>query len=116
MSISNWCKRPTAGDLSERVTIEAPTSTRTASGAPVLSWGVVATVYADVHGVSGREIVQSMQVDGLVTHRVKIRFREDVDSQCRILWRGKVLEVVAAVPRFQRAFLEITAREVEDGK
>lgn len=114
MPISNWCKRPSSGDLTERVTIQNPTSSLSSSGSPTLAWTTVATVYAKVHGASGREVIMAMTAETLVTHKVHIRFRDDVNGQTRLLWRGKELEVVAALPRYNRAYLEIMCREVEE--
>lgn len=104
-----------AGSLRERVAIQNPTMTRTASGSPRLGWTTAATVYAEVHGVSGRELIMAMQTNNLVTHRVTIRFRDDVDGETRMLWRGKVLEVVSALPRNNRTYLECMVREVVEG-
>lgn len=103
------------GELNERVTLQNPSQTRTASGSPKLGWATTATVWAKVHGMSSRDVVMSMQAQSLVTHKIFIRFRDDVNAQTRILWRGATLEVVTHLPRYDRTFIEIIAREVEDG-
>lgn len=110
----SWCKRPKAGDLTERVVIQNPSATTSMSGSPSLSWTTVATVWADVYGASGREVIMAMTAETLVTHKVKMRFRDDVDGQTRLIWRGKTFEVVVALPRYNRAYLEIMCREVEE--
>ncbi len=114
MPISSWCKRPSSGDLTERVEIQNPTAVRGFDGSSTLAWQTVATVYADVYGASGREVIMAMTAETLVTHKVKMRFRDDVDGQTRLLWRGKEREVVVALPRYNRAYLEIMCREVEE--
>lgn len=103
------------GDMRERVALQNPSMTRTPSGSPRLGWTTAATVYAQVHGVSGRELIMAMQSNTLVTHKVTIRFRDDVNGETRMLWRGKVLEVVAALPRENRTFLQCMVREVVEG-
>lgn len=104
-----------AGSMNERVTLQNPSMTRTPSGSPRLGWSTAATVWAEVHGVSGRELIMAMQTNNLVSHKVTIRFRDDVNGETRMLWRGKVLEVVAALPRNDRTYLECMVREVVEG-
>lgn len=104
-----------AGSLRERVILQNPSMTRSPSGAPRLGWATAGTVYAEVHGVSGRELIMAMQSNNLVSHRVTIRFRDDVDGETRMIWRGKTLEVVSALPRHNRTYLECMVREVVEG-
>lgn len=102
-----------AGEMRERVTIQAPSTTRTASGAARLGWANSATVWAKVSSLSGREVLQSMQANVIVTHRLYMRFRPDVNTESRLIWRGQVLEVVVALPKNNRSELEVLCKEVE---
>lgn len=104
-----------AGSLKHRVTIQNPTKTRSASGSASLGWGTVATVWASVRGMSGRDVIMAAQAQALVTHKVMIRYRTDVNAQTRLLYEGKVFEVVVALERYCKTGLELLCREVEDG-
>lgn len=104
-----------AGDLKHRVTLQNPTKMRSATGSPTLGWQTVATVWASVRGMSGRDVIMAAQAQALVTHKVMIRYRSDVNAQTRMLYEGKVFEVVVALERFCKTGLEILCREVEDG-
>lgn len=102
-----------AGEMRERITIQVPSATRTAGGAARLGWKDAATVWAKVNSLSGREVLQSMQANVIVTHRIYMRFLPDVNAETRILWRGQTLEVVVALPKNKRSELEVLCKEVE---
>lgn len=105
---------PNAGELNERLEIQNPTQTRTLSGSARLTWASAGSVWGSVRGMSSRDVVMAMQSQSLVTHKIMIRWRDDVNAQTRLIWRGATLEVVQHLPRFDRRFIEILAREVED--
>lgn len=104
LSTRPGANRKTVGKLRHRVTIQRlDESTRDASGAVVPAWVNVATVWASVEPVSGRELFASGQVQANVTHRALIRHREAVTAKNRLVWvtskpAGQVLNIVAAPP------------------
>lgn len=102
-----------AGEMRERVTIQVPSSSRSAGGAARLGWKDVDTVWAKVSSLSGREVLQAMQANVIVTHRIYMRFRSEVNAETRILWRGQTLEVVVALPKNKRSELEVLCKEVD---
>jgi SPP1 family predicted phage head-tail adaptor len=106
-----------AGKFRERVTIQKPKEVRSPSGETTLEWDDLATVYANVLPYSGRDVLQAMQVNMIISHKVTVRYLEGVTPECRILWRNRTLEVAAIMERpsafgkFDRAHLEIMTRE-----
>lgn len=102
-----------AGEMRERVTILVPSATRTAGGAARLGWATVATVWAKVMSLSGREVLQSMQSNVIVTHRLYLRYNGSINPETRIEWRGQQLEVVVALPKHRRSELEVLCKEVD---
>lgn len=88
-----------AGKLRERVTIQAPREVRSTLGETTLEWADVATVWANVYPYSGRDILQAMQANVVITHKVYIRYRPGITPEHRILWREKVLEITAVMER-----------------
>lgn len=102
------------GKYNERVAIQTPTETRSRSGETTLNWDVtLATVWASVDGLSSRDILQCQQANVIATHRIRIRYRDDVSHTHRILWRGVTMEVASVTDRNQRQVLELLAREVQ---
>ena len=102
-----------SGEMRERVAILAPSATRTAGGAARLGWAEAARVWAKVTSLSEREVLQAMQSNVIVTHRLYMRFNEHVNGESRIEWRGQQLEVVVALPKNNRSELEVLCKEVE---
>lgn len=65
-----------AGQMSQRVRIQQPTVAKDALGAPTQTWSDIATVWADIQPISGREariadrIVEAsvtIEIDGDIT-------------------------------------------------
>lgn len=75
-----------AGELRQRVTIQEPNDTRDALGGLVAGWSDVATVWAKVEPVSGREIVEADAVEARITHRVVIRWRDGLRTDMRAVF------------------------------
>lgn len=111
-------KRQRIGRLRHRVTFEkpdGPAATRAASGQLVEDWVDVATVWASVEPLSGRELFQARQVQADVTHRVYVRYRDDVRANAarwRLVHRGRTFAIVSAVDLVERErFLELLCVE-----
>ena len=79
--------RKTVGKLRHRVRVERLDETaRDESGAVVPTWVEVATVWASVDPVGGREALINGQVQANVTHLVLMRLRDDVTAKNRLIW------------------------------
>lgn len=81
-------------------------------GEATLGWEDVAVVWASVEGMSSRDVLQAMQANVVATHRIRIRALAGVNHECRIIWRGRTMEVASVVDRDNRTVLEMLAREV----
>lgn len=101
-----------AGRLRERLTIQAPSAVRKALGETVLTWQTEAVVWGEVESLSAQEIVQAMQNQLQVTHRVTIRYYAGLTSEMRLVWRGKTLEILSVLERENRAIHDLICREV----
>ena len=84
-----------SGDLTERVTIQASSETINSLGEAVFAWSDVATVWASVEGVSSREALLAGRQDTSITHRVRLRHNSNLTHASRLVWRGRVLEIVS---------------------
>lgn len=92
----------TAGKLNRRVTVQKPDSVLDEYGQPSTGWVNIATVWANIKPVSGREKMRAMAMEATLTHTVMVRYRPDllpeVDADTwRILYGTKVLDVTSAV-------------------
>lgn len=91
-----------AGQLNHRVRIQQPTTVKDALGAPTQLWVDVATVWADIQPLSGREARIADRVAAEVTHQITVRYRSDLDDpqavvRMRVLFRGRIFSIHAAL-------------------
>jgi SPP1 family predicted phage head-tail adaptor len=75
---------PTIGELSCRITLQKPLKTEDEGGGKRVSWQDVVDVWASVEPISSREYLFAQQNAVEVTHRIKIRYRDDVKNTWRI--------------------------------
>jgi SPP1 family predicted phage head-tail adaptor len=101
------------GVMRQRVTIQSPQEVRSPSGETTLQWVDVATVFAQVEGLSSRDIMQAQQANVLATHKIRIRYRDGVTHLHRIKWRNRIMELASVTERDKRTYLEMMAREVQ---
>lgn len=73
-----------AGKLDRRVQIKVKTSSRDSYGAEILTYSVLATVWAEVVPISGREYFAAAQFVPEATLKIRMRFREDFDETALI--------------------------------
>lgn len=74
------------GSLTERVAITQDTKTPDTQGGRSASESTLATVWARVRPLSGRELMQAQAVSSEVQYEVTIRYRADVTPQMRLTW------------------------------
>ncbi len=103
------------GRMKHRVTLQRFEEGRGPLGEPMKRWGDYATVWAEVKGISGRELVSSGSLASEVTLRIWIRFRSDVKQGQRVLCHtsvtgGDVFGIVAAIPDNNRTSLELLCK------
>lgn len=104
-----------AGQLSNRITIQTPTTTQDAAGQPIRSWATLAgpvVLPAKVESVTGGETIRGRQVSAVAQVMFTIRYRSDITTQMRVLWDGRVLGIVrASDPYGDRRELRIECKE-----
>lgn len=79
-----------AGKLDRRITIERATVTTDVLGGEVLTWGTLATVWAQVIPVSDGERWRAEEVAATATHWFRIRWGVGVMPTDRIVYEGDV--------------------------
>lgn len=87
-----------AGDLRHRVTLQRPVKVQGANGELINSWNDIATVWAKVRNSSAREFTESRNYQNEITGTITIRYRNDLDGKCRILWRGQIYNIEGILP------------------
>jgi SPP1 family predicted phage head-tail adaptor len=80
-----------AGPLRHRVTIETKGEERDEHGGVVETWFPVATVWASVQPLQGRELFLAQQVDARLSHRVTLRYQAEVTPTHRLVFKERAL-------------------------
>lgn len=71
-----------------RLYLQKPTRSIDNTGDETQSWTNVGLVYAEVMPQSGSETVESGQNSAKVTHKVRVNYRNDINTQRRFLING----------------------------
>lgn len=119
-----------AGRLNQRVTLQAKTVTRGAGGEEVPAWADVATTWAEVEPLRGREFFAAQGAQYACDVKVRMRYRDDIAvgkplilhagdwRELRILWRSQPHDVTSVIEvRGGREALELLCiAGVKDGR
>lgn len=62
-------------------------------GDSITTWVDVVTTWASVEPLRSDELWKAQQVQANVSHRVKIRYREGITPDMRIVHKGRVLNI-----------------------
>lgn len=100
------------GRMRERVTVQAPTDVQNAFGEATLQWKTLGTVWAQVKNLTARDYFAAQQAGTLATHRVLMRRFPPLTPQCRLLWRGRILEISSISEIEDRREHELFAKEL----
>lgn len=100
-----------SGQMRERVTIQRPVDSQSPMGEATLTWEDIATVWASVYNVNARDYFAAQQAGAIVTHKIRIRFLPELNQQCRVIWRGRVMEISSYMERENRAIHELLVKE-----
>lgn len=84
------------GALRDRITIQSQSTTQDAIGEPVQAWVEVATVWASVRDLTGREFLAAQAAQNTVQTKILIRHRAGIVPAMRVL-RGTTIYNVEAV-------------------
>lgn len=94
-----------AGKLRHRVTIQDPQSARDTFGAEIVNYVDVATVWAAVDPLQGREFFDAQADNAEVTTRIRIRYRSGIKPTMRVVWGDHEYDI--------RSVIEIESRRRE---
>lgn len=99
------------GELDQRISIQTEQTTADGMGGTTTSWSTVATVWAKVRPLTGKEREQGLQVESPATYAVIMRNRTVSEAQ-RLKWdsNGDLILNIRFVGRQARAqYIKIEA-------
>ena len=97
-----------AGELTERITIETATQTQNDAGEATLTWSTWKEVWANVQSMPGRSVEKYFDVVGvvaLIAYQVRIRAIPDINTSMRVIYRGRTLEI-GSISEYERVWYQ----------
>ena len=83
--------------LDQRVVLERFTVGEDEVGQPIETWGPLATVWAAVEPLNGREFFAAGSAQSKVTTRIRIRYRPGITSGDRVNQDGVLHDITATI-------------------
>lgn len=103
-----------AGEMDQKATVQTPTDGVNSIGEPTFTYSTFATRWILILPLSGAERVASMQNEGTVTHRVRMRYTPDLKPKMRLVVGNRTFEIDSVVERGRREEHELLVTEVVD--
>jgi SPP1 family predicted phage head-tail adaptor len=82
-----------AGLLNNRITIRRPVEIDNGKGGYDTDWLPVATLWAEVRGLDGREVMIAQVLNGISAYRIRIRWRRGIEPNDQLRYDGKDLNI-----------------------
>jgi SPP1 family predicted phage head-tail adaptor len=83
------------GELKHRLTLEEPVETPDGAGGVTRSYATVTTLWAAVTPVAARASVEAASLAATITHRILIRWRDDVTTRHRLRDGARIFRIAA---------------------
>lgn len=96
--------------LNKRITIQSPATGQDASGEPLTGWSDVATVWASIIDISGREYVVAAALQNSAQTKITIRHRDGIAPAMRVLHGTISYSIEAVLGQDSRSLLLICKR------
>lgn len=107
------CTKYLPAKLDKRVSIQSKTLATDDQGGGTETWATDATVWASIEPLTGRELMQAMQLETPITHKVRMRYRSGVTTVRRLLYGSRVFNIVQVINELeQNNWLDIRAVEL----
>jgi SPP1 family predicted phage head-tail adaptor len=79
--------------MDQRITLDQEARTADTYGGAVVTWATLATVWANVRPLSGRERADMAAIEAPASYRFTIRRRNDITEAMRIGWNSQVFNI-----------------------
>lgn len=101
------------GALRERVEIYSQAQTVSDAGEIATTWTNTATTWARMTPTSAQGVTLAERDDAIRYYTMTIRYRTDIGTNSRIVWRSRKFDVTGLVDATeQRVFLTVYLREI----
>ena len=103
-----------AGQLNKRITIQSRTVTTAADGSQTEAWTDDATVWVQFMQATSREFMAAQQVNGNITHVLKMRYRSGVTASHRLKFETRILNIEGPPINVGEGGVELIVTAIEE--
>lgn len=105
-------QKSTSSRLRHRLTLQQVLQTPDSVGGYTASWNDVAQLWAEILPLSGREKLFAGKIQAQSTHRISIRYRNDISSSHRLVFESRIFNIRAVMNEHERDdMLELLVEE-----
>lgn len=98
--------------LRQRIEFQSSNDTPDGAGGITRGWQHHAYAWAEIRAIAGKEMLDNEQLQNPVTHRIIMRYRDDITTAMRLVYDSRVFNIRSVVNRGEKsAFLELLAEE-----
>ena len=91
-----------SGKLRHKIAIQQITVTQDANGDTTKTWATVASPWANVVPVSGREYFNAKQHTSEISHTVEIRYDASITPKMRVLHNSRYFDIESVINEDER--------------
>lgn len=86
-----------AGQLRHSFELQQSADVADGAGGGARTWTTFATDWGNLQAKAGLEAFEGMRLEAQVTHILTMRWRGDVTTAHRVLWRGRAMQIRAVL-------------------
>lgn len=91
-----------SGRLRHRITIQEPVESSDGMGGVTTTWNTFATIWANIRPLRGREYIAAQQTQSGITHKIEIRYLENLTPKKRVKWNSRYFDIESVLDVFER--------------
>ena len=98
--------------LNKRIVVEEPIKTTDNAGGFDINWSLIGSFWSEIKPASIKEENFADKKQKVITHEITIRYNSVIKDNMRIIFDGRIFEIVAVVNLMEKGeFLQILVRE-----
>lgn len=99
-------------DLRHRIKFQKEKKTADDYHGHTSTWNDVAVVWAKVEPVSGREYYYAHQLKNAISHKITVRYRDDITVEMRVVFEERIMKIESLINLQERErFIELRCME-----
>lgn len=95
------------GQLNKRITIQQESATQNSFGEPTGTWSDIATVWASINPIVGKEYFAAETVKSEVSHKIKIRYKAGITPDMRVKFGSRYFQIIGPPINFKEQNVEL---------